>query len=58
MSQDAPLEVVQKDGFLWSLSNRRLYVFRVAHAFGCCTTCPCYIELADNPSVANRLKDP
>jgi len=49
--QDAPLEVVWKDGFLWSLNNRRLYVFRVAHAFGCCSVCPCYITPRDLPTV-------
>lgn len=49
--KDAPLEVVWKDGFLWSLNNRRLYVFRVAHAFGCCSVCPCYITPRDLPTV-------
>ena len=49
--------MVWKDGFLWSLNNRRLYVFRVAHAFGCCSLCPCYITRRDLPSmdrVTNR----
>lgn len=55
--QAAPLEVVWRDGHLWSLNNRRLYVFRVAHAFGCCSVCPCYIAPRDLPSaerVAHR----
>eukprot|EP00435_Cladocopium_sp_Y103_P005660 s205_g1.t2 len=58
--QDVPLKVVQKDGILWSLNNRRLYVFRVAHAFGCCDVCPCDIthhDLSPDERVANRLKD-
>lgn len=58
--QDVPLEVVCKDGFLWSLNNRRLYVFRVAHAFGCCSVCPCYITPRDLPStntVTHRWTD-
>lgn len=56
----APLEVVCKDGALWSLNNRRLYVFRVAHALGCCTLCPCYIVPQEHPSVdriLNRWND-
>eukprot|EP00435_Cladocopium_sp_Y103_P023658 s290_g5.t1 len=58
--KDAPLEVVWKDGFLWSLNNRRLYVFRVAHALGCCSVCPCYITPRDLPTVdrvTNRWMD-
>eukprot|EP00434_Breviolum_minutum_P040505 symbB.v1.2.035995.t1/scaffold4979.1/size32168/1 len=58
--RDVPLEVVCKDGFLWSLNNRRLYVFRVAHAFGCCSVCPCYITPRDLPStntVTHRWTD-
>ncbi|CAJ1339977.1 unnamed protein product [Effrenium voratum] len=45
--KEAPLEILWQDGHLWSLSNRRLYVFRVAHALGCCSVCPCKILRRD-----------
>ena len=52
--KDAPLEVVWRDGALWSLSNRRLYVFRVARALGCCSVCPCKIMAREQDRVTNR----
>ncbi|CAE7856664.1 mhkC [Symbiodinium microadriaticum] len=54
--ESSPLQVVWHDGFLWSLSNRRLYVFRVAHALGCCSVCPCHIH-STSTKIISRLED-
>eukprot|EP00929_Paragymnodinium_shiwhaense_P001598 TRINITY_DN101840_c0_g1_i1.p1 TRINITY_DN101840_c0_g1~~TRINITY_DN101840_c0_g1_i1.p1 ORF type:complete len:444 (+),score=56.72 TRINITY_DN101840_c0_g1_i1:61-1332(+) len=52
-----PLLVVAKRG-QWpvALSNRRLYVFRVAYALGGCEACPCDVVCEDDPRVQGRFE--